>query len=56
MDGKAKNMHLEQAPDKILDEIQQIVLQQQAEFDRYLGRCSPGTGKRKDFPGNRKKA
>jgi polyphosphate kinase len=32
MDGKAKNMHLEQAPDKILHEIQQIVLQQQADF------------------------
>ncbi|MBC7827835.1 MAG: polyphosphate kinase 1 [Chitinophagaceae bacterium] len=32
MDGKAKNMHLEQAPDKILYEIQQIVLQQQADF------------------------
>ena len=32
MDGKAKNMHLEQSPDKILSEIQQIVLQQQADF------------------------
>ena len=32
MDGKAKNMHLEQAPELILNEIQQIVLQQQAEF------------------------
>ena len=32
MDGKAKNMHLEQSPDKILLEIQQIVLQQQADF------------------------
>ncbi|MGZ5135820.1 MAG: polyphosphate kinase 1, partial [Flavitalea sp.] len=32
MDGKAKNMHLEQSPDKILNEIQQIVLQQQADF------------------------
>lgn len=32
MDGKAKNMHLEQAPDKILNEIQQIVIQQQADF------------------------
>ncbi len=31
--GKPKNMHLEIAPDKILDEIQQIVLDQQAEFN-----------------------
>ena len=29
-----KNMHLEQAPGKILDEIQQIVLDQQTEFNR----------------------
>src|SRR5690349_8546051 len=29
-----KNMHLEQAPGKILDEIQQIVLEQQTEFNR----------------------
>src|SRR5918993_3179678 len=32
MDGKAKNMHLEESPEKILYEIQQIVLQQQADF------------------------
>jgi len=32
MEGKAKNMHLEELPDKILLEIQQIVLQQQADF------------------------
>src|SRR4030095_1509764 len=32
MDGKVKNMHLEEAPDKILFEIQQIVLPQQADF------------------------
>lgn len=31
---KVKNMHLEERPDKILDEIQQIVLDQQAEFNR----------------------
>src|SRR5688500_20402324 len=31
MDGKAKNMHLKQAPDKILNEIQKIVLQQKAD-------------------------
>ncbi|NML23922.1 polyphosphate kinase 1 [Pseudoflavitalea sp. G-6-1-2] len=30
---KVKNMHLEQAPGKILDEIQQIVLQQQISFN-----------------------
>lgn len=33
--GKAKlNMHLEEGPEKILEEIQQIVLQQQNEFNR----------------------
>ena len=31
--SKPKNMHLEEAPDKILEEIQQIVLDQQAEFN-----------------------
>src|ERR1700740_532471 len=32
--GKAKiNMHLELAPEKILDEIQSIVLEQQGEFN-----------------------
>ena len=30
---KAKNMHLEQAPGKILDEIQEMVLDQQSEFN-----------------------
>src|SRR5437879_4088544 len=29
-----KNMHMEQAPGKILDEIQQVVLDQQSEFNR----------------------
>jgi polyphosphate kinase len=32
--SKIKNMHLEQSPGRILDEIQQIVLEQQAEFSR----------------------
>lgn len=32
MDGKPKNMHLEESPDKILHQIQQIVLQQQGDF------------------------
>src|ERR1700704_6183031 len=32
--SKIKNMHLEEAPGEILDEIQQIVLDQQAEFNR----------------------
>jgi polyphosphate kinase len=33
--GKKKlNMHLEQAPEKILEEIQMIVLEQQSEFNR----------------------
>src|ERR1700754_3447346 len=31
---KLRNMHLEQAPDRILDQIQQIVLEQQAEFNQ----------------------
>src|SRR5687767_11804816 len=31
--SKPKNMHLEVAPGKILDDIQQIVLDQQAEFN-----------------------
>ena len=33
-ENKAKNMHMEIAPGKILDQIQQIVLDQQAEFNR----------------------
>lgn len=32
--SKIKNMHLEQSPNKILDEIQEIVLSQQEEFSR----------------------
>src|ERR1043165_222584 len=32
--ARIKNMHLEQAPARILDDIQQIVLEQQAEFSR----------------------
>jgi len=32
--GKKANMHLEEKPDQILDEIQTIVLQQQGEFNR----------------------
>ena len=32
--GKKTNMHLEENPDKILDEIQTIVLSQQSEFNR----------------------
>jgi len=33
--GKSKiNMHLEQSPDKILDEIQSVVLEQQGEFNK----------------------
>jgi polyphosphate kinase len=32
--SKLKNMHLEQSPDRILDQIQQIVLEQQAEFNQ----------------------
>lgn len=32
--SKLRNMHLEQSPDRILDQIQQIVLEQQAEFNQ----------------------
>src|ERR1043166_10008439 len=32
--GKKANMHLEEQPQKILDEIQNIVLDQQSEFNR----------------------
>jgi polyphosphate kinase len=32
--GKKANMHLEEKPQQILDEIQSIVLQQQSEFNR----------------------
>lgn len=32
--NKVRNMHLEQSPGRILDEIQQVVLQQQAEFNQ----------------------
>lgn len=32
--SKLKNMHLEQSPDRILDQIQQVVLEQQAEFNQ----------------------
>ncbi len=34
MGSKLRNMHLEQAPGRILDQIQQIVLEQQAEFNQ----------------------
>lgn len=32
--GNKANMHMEQSPDKILEEIQQIVIRQQSEFNR----------------------
>lgn len=32
--NKLRNMHLEQSPNRILDEIQQVVLQQQSEFNQ----------------------
>jgi polyphosphate kinase len=32
--GKKANMHLEEAPDRILQQIQEIVLEHQKEFDR----------------------
>jgi len=42
--GKKKlNMHLELAPEEILEEIQMIVLEQQSEFNRIWDDQRPGT-------------
>lgn len=48
MGGKA-NMHMEQAPDKILEEIQSIVLRQQNEFNRIWDNISLELEKEKIF-------
>lgn len=47
--GKAKNMHLEEAPGKVLDEIQQIVLQQQAVFNETWEKIRSELQKEKIF-------
>jgi polyphosphate kinase len=52
--SKIKNMHLEQSPDKILDEIQQIVLDQQTEFNHIWERVRAEMEKEKIFLVNEK--
>ena len=48
--GKKKlNMHLEQAPDEILEEIQMIVLEQQSEFNRIWEKISVELQREKIF-------
>lgn len=47
--AKLKNMHLEQSPGKILDRIQQIVLQQTEEFDRVWEQIRKEMEKEKIF-------
>jgi polyphosphate kinase len=47
--SKIKNMHLEQAPAQILNDIQEIVLNQQAEFHDIWGEVQDEMEKRKIF-------
>jgi polyphosphate kinase len=47
--NKIKNMHLEQSPEKILDQIQQIVLEQQAEFNKTWEEIRTELAKEKIF-------
>lgn len=47
--NKIKNMHLEQSPNRILDEIQQIVLQQQSSFNQIWETCRRDLEKEKIF-------
>jgi polyphosphate kinase len=47
--SKIKNMHMEQAPEQILDEIQQIVLEQQTEFNQIWERIRQEMEKEKIF-------
>ncbi len=55
MDLKTRgNMHMEQAPDKILEEIQSIVLTQQSEFHRIWENISEELEKEKIFLVNEK--
>ncbi|WP_276485714.1 polyphosphate kinase 1 [Paraflavitalea pollutisoli] len=51
---KLRNMHLEQAPDKILDNIQQIVLEQQAEFNAIFETVRKDMAREKIFLLNEK--
>jgi polyphosphate kinase len=44
---KLRNMHLEQSPDRILDQIQQIVLEQQAEFNQIWETIRKDLGREK---------
>src|SRR6187399_1122663 len=47
--GNKSNMHLEQSPDKILEEIQSTVLRQQSEFNRIWDNISLELEKQKIF-------
>lgn len=47
--GNKSHMHLEQSPDKILEEIQSIVLRQQSEFNRIWDNISTELEKEKIF-------
>jgi polyphosphate kinase len=47
--SRLKNMHLEEAPAKILDQIQQIVLEQQSEFNKIWEQIRHELGKEKIF-------
>jgi polyphosphate kinase len=47
--NKIKNMHMEQSPEKILDEIQQSVLDQQTEFNQIWERIRQEMEKEKIF-------
>ena len=49
-------MHLEQDPADILDEIQEIVLDQQAEFNRIWEEVRLETGNKQNFPAQRERA
>jgi polyphosphate kinase len=52
--NRIKNMHLEESPGKILDQIQQIVLEQQTEFNKIWEQIRTELGKEKIFLVNEK--
>lgn len=52
--GNKSHMHLEQSPDKILEEIQSVVLRQQSEFNRIWDNISAELQKEKIFILNEK--
>lgn len=54
MGSKLRNVHLEQAPDRILDNIQQIVLEQQAEFNAIFETVRKDMAREKIFLINEK--